>query len=99
MPELELLTFDEFTHRDIIPKYDNFPLHFHAESDPSYRKKPVFQRFLEAHPRLEVKLRVSITETFKSGLSSERLRPFDADLYVAYCLMRSDGASDGDLFT
>lgn len=57
-----------------------------------------FQRFQNEHPELEETLRIglmSIGEFF----TAENTRPFDANLYEAYKIMRSYGVSDNDLFS
>jgi|APSaa5957512576_1039674.scaffolds.fasta_scaffold25277_2 hypothetical protein len=100
MAERTHLSFEDFADRsEIVVRYNNLYLHFVTTgAGPDYRGTGHFRRFLKEHPRLEEKLREGIMGRSESEGTSASLKPFDEDLYEAYKIMRSYGASDRDLF-
>jgi hypothetical protein len=102
VPEQEkpILSFEEFSHRDTIPRYNNFFLYFSAGAGETYRQATHYQRFAQENPELARTLCDKIQNQRDRQLStSESLKPFDADLYEAYKIMRSYGVSDRELFS
>ena len=101
IPEQEpkILSFEDFTHRDPVARYNNLFLYFAGESGEDYRKKAHYQRFAQENPEMAGSLCDKIqNQRDKSMWTSESLKPFDQDLYEAYKIMRSYGVSDRDLF-
>jgi hypothetical protein len=110
-PESEkTLTFEEFSHREpllsedptvCLIKYNNFPMYFEDNSmiSESLKKSDFYKRFTSEYPDLLLSLRDKIQNKLdKTKNTSERLKPFDKDLYEAYVIMRRYGATDGELF-
>ena len=96
----DILTEEEFIQEDTdikYPKYNNFVIYFFDKgiAVPIYQAADFFKRFKEEHSDLEQKLHNNISK----GNSFSYWQQFEPDLYEAYKIMRSYGASDEDLFT
>ena len=98
--EPQILSLEEFARRSpIYPKYNNFFLYFAGGTGSIYIRREYYKRFAEEHPDIDTTLFDKIQNRDKRGKStSESLKPFDADLYEAYKIMRSYGVSDRELF-
>ena len=107
MGEEDCLSFEEFTNRNCrdgahigVPKYNNFFMHFAGGDGARYREKPMYQRFSRENPEKAAslcdKIQNQMDRTIDTG---EALRHFDAELYEAYKIMKSYGASDREVFS
>jgi hypothetical protein len=97
--ESQILSLEDFTHRDPIPRYNNFFLYFALGVGEIYRQKEHYKRFASEHPDLATSLCDKIqNQRDRSYKTSESLKPFDQELYEAYKIMKSYGVSDRDLF-
>ncbi len=95
----KILSFEEFSDRSSgVPFYNNFFLNF-SDSE-SYRQKGYCLKFASEHEAEDKSLCNKIRNMMKIRASrSELLKSFDRELYEAYKIMRSYGASDDDLFS
>ena len=99
-----MLTFEEFVKEESYgfsahPKYLNFLAYFtENEKSKSYRKYPIFQKFIDTNPDLEKKLREIISPMFEKGDIHIKLEEdVEKDLYKAYKIMLEMGATDKEL--
>ena len=101
--EQPILSFEEFSSRDHpghsdLPHYSNFWLYFGSGfCGEAYRTSEVYKKLADEHPELAASLCNKIQNL--PYITSENLKPFDEDLYKAYKIMRSYGASDRNLFS
>ena len=97
--EASLLATEEFSKPGHlgIPKYNNLILYFmkgmFAEAK---QEEPWFQQLQQEHPNLAADLSNGIADLQINSM--EDLKPFEANLYEAYKIMREYGASDEELF-
>lgn len=102
-----ILSFEEFTARDRvqIPRYNNFILFFYTTgAGIQFREKSFFQKFQQENPVLERRLTTEIMALDTKACDSQgnsifitKIQKLDADLYEAYKIMKSYGATDTEL--
>lgn len=98
-----VLSFEAFTQVDSethTPKYNNFFAHFLADEffGRIYREKPYYEQFAKDHAGVAVDLSRKIEESDMNSGTMKALKPLEDDLYKAYVLMKSYGATDEELF-
>lgn len=91
-----ILSFEEFSRRDPVPRYNNFFLYF--TRNPDYKKNLYYQRFVKEYPEIASTLSEKISKHCEGKYTSQSMKQFDQELYEAYKIMRSYGVSDRDLF-
>ena len=64
-----------------------------------YRGNAWYKRFAREHSDMVELLENEIQNKDTSKSTADALGPFERELYEAYTIMRSYGASDADLFT
>jgi len=107
-PAPNVLTFEQFiapspSQPTLSPAWNNIYLIWSPEGmgyHESYLKDDFYKRFQAENPELDSKLYNAISEIIKTKSLNARiaaLQPYLNDLYEAYKLMRSYGASDVDL--
>ena len=99
--EPQILSFEQFAERSgAIVAYRNFFMYFGGGiAGDIHRGADYYKRFAAENPDMVVSLCNKIQKRDKKLPTSESLRPFDADLYEAYKIMRGYGVSDMELFT
>jgi hypothetical protein len=102
-PEPEILTLEEFVREKPSsgPTYNNFYFYFAPDSAFGYFKvlQEPFKRLSSEHPDMVA----SLSNKIQNLLNDQRnywsyLKSYEAELYEAYKIMRSYGASDEELF-
>ena len=103
-PLEDILSYEEFTALDKlgIPRYNNLFFHFFDDSDyrvcQIYRNRPYFLRLAEKAPELERMLTERFTKALQERKVHEVRKRSESELYKAYAIMRSYGATDKELF-
>lgn len=100
--EHQILSFEEFKSGEVVPRYNNFHLHFcnygvdsNISAGAIYRNRPYYQRFSQEHPDLAKRLCTQVSDLRARRLSVESLQ---SEIYEAYKIMKSYGVSDNELF-
>lgn len=97
-----ILSFEEFVALDELgrQRYRNFFMHFgRGMGGEFYRQAEHYKKFAAEQPDLAESLYEKMKAVSQSSNTAKALKPLDAELYEAYKIMKSYGASDEELFT
>ena len=96
--EPKILSFEEFRHREpnSNKRYNNFHIYFgNGLLSEIFQKQKYYKKFKSEHLDMVISLRKKM-ESLQG--TSKSLAYIEKDLYEAYKIMRSYGASDAVLF-
>ena len=90
------LSFEEFGKPGPVgvPRYNYFYMAFATNW---YDDSPYFKRFAEENTKMHKELSDKINNRKRMGNTADELKPYEGELYEAYKIMKTYGATETDL--